>query len=71
MKPVDREGAERAILAFIEALGYDPRSPELEGTPARVSAAFIDELLQGERLDLRELVRAGSEPVGGAPLGLV
>lgn len=71
MKPADREGAEKAIFAFIEALGYDPRSPELEGTPARVSAAFIDELLQGERVDLRELLQTGSEPVTGAPLGLV
>lgn len=71
MKPVDRDGAARAIRAFIEALGYDANAPELRDTPTRVASAFIDELVQGERLDLGELIRAGSEPLVGKPPGLV
>ena len=71
MKPADREGAARAIRAFIEALGYERGAAELEGTPERVAAAFIDELLSGERSDLAELIASGSEALSGKPLGLV
>jgi GTP cyclohydrolase IA len=71
MKPADREAAARAIFAFIEALGYEPGSGELRGTPERVAAAFIDELLIGERSDLAELIRTGSEAVRGKPPGMV
>ena len=69
MKPADREGAARAISAFIQALGYDPSASELRDTPTRVAAAFIDELLSGERLDLAALLRDGSESVSGQPPG--
>lgn len=71
MKPADRDGAARAIEAFLEALGCDSSAPALADTPARVAAAFIDELLQGERVDVGELIRSGSEPVLGKPPGLV
>jgi GTP cyclohydrolase I len=71
MKPADREAAARAIFAFIEALGYQTSSAELDGTPERVAAAFIDELLIGERTDLAELIRSGSERVHEKPPGLV
>jgi GTP cyclohydrolase I len=71
MKSVDRAAAERAIRAFIEALGYDSAAGELDQTPARVTEAFADELLAGERVDLGELVRGGSEALSGAPPGLV
>jgi GTP cyclohydrolase I len=43
----------------------------LADTPKRVASAFIDELLQGERVDLGALLRDGSEPVSGKPPGLV
>jgi GTP cyclohydrolase I len=71
MKAADRDGAARAIFSFLEALGYDTSAPALADTPARVAAAFIDELLQGERLDVGELIRSGSEPMVGKPPGLV
>ena len=45
---VDRPAAEQAILEFLRALGRDPlREPELRGTPARVVAAYVDELCNG------------------------
>lgn len=71
MKPPDREGAQRAIFAFLQALGYDCSQEELQGTPERVAAAFIDELVAGERADLSQLIRSGSEPVSGKAPGLV
>ena len=61
-KPVDREGGARAVAALLEALGYDPRTPELAGTPERVMDAFSNELLAGRAVDLRTLVQEGSEP---------
>jgi GTP cyclohydrolase IA len=69
--PVDRDGAARAIAAFLEALGYDPRSTEFAGTPERVVAAFADELLRGRDVDLGALLRDGSEPVKSDSGGLV
>lgn len=60
MKPADPESAARAIAAFLRALGYDPDSPELAGTPERVAEAFASELLAGERVDLARLVSDGT-----------
>jgi GTP cyclohydrolase I len=68
---VDRDGGARAIAAFLEALGYDPRSPEFAGTPERVVAAFADELLRGRDVDLGALLRDGSEPARTRAGGLV
>jgi GTP cyclohydrolase I len=68
---VDRDGGARAIAAFLEALGYDPRSPEFAGTPERVVAAFADELLRGRDVDLGALLRDGSEPTKTDAGGLV
>jgi GTP cyclohydrolase I len=68
---VDRDGGARAIAAFLEALGYDPRSPEFAGTPERVVAAFADELLRGRDVDLGALLRDGSEPTNTDAGGLV
>lgn len=62
-RSIDREGGARAIAALLEALGYDPRSPEFAGTPERVMEAFSTELLSGQDADLRKLVLDGSEPV--------
>lgn len=57
----DREAAERAVAAFLEALGLSPASdPELADTPARVTEAFLDELLVGRSVDLGALCRGGT-----------
>lgn len=70
---VDREAAERAIAAFLTALGHDPRkNPELAETPARVTEAFQKDLLDGYDVDVAGLLRAESSPLGPAgPRGLV
>jgi len=52
--------AEHAVLDFLEALGFDPKNDsELLDTPARVVAAFANELLRGYEVDLETLF---SEP---------
>jgi len=58
---VDRARAEAAMAEFLKALGHDDTS--LEETPARVTAAYADELLSGYSVDLKELILEGSEPV--------
>jgi GTP cyclohydrolase I len=64
---VDREAAERAIQAFLQALGHDPQAnPELRETPARVAEAYADELLAGYGVDIGTLIRTGSLAIGGA-----
>jgi GTP cyclohydrolase I len=70
---VDRAGAERAIRAFLVALGHDPeRSAELESTPARVTEAFATDLLAGQDVDVGALVRGESSPLAEhGPRGLV
>jgi len=58
---VDRAAAARAIADFLRALGFDPAAhPDLADTPARVSEAFADDLLQGHEVNVRELIRKGS-----------
>jgi GTP cyclohydrolase I len=57
MGAVDREAAARAIDAFLRALGRDPeREPELQGTGARVAAAYLDELAAGYAVDVDALL---------------
>ena len=70
---VDRDAAERAIRAFLTALGHDPRnSAILEGTPARVTEAFAEDLLSGYAVDIPALLLAESEPLAkDGPRGLV
>jgi GTP cyclohydrolase IA len=54
---MDRDAAARAIEAFLRALDRDPgREPELEGTGARVAAAWADELLAGYTVDVDALL---------------
>jgi GTP cyclohydrolase I len=55
---MDRVAAARAIDAFLLAIGRDPtRERDLEGTGARVAAAYIDELCAGYGVDVEALVR--------------
>jgi GTP cyclohydrolase IA len=56
---MDRDAAARAIEAFLRALGRDAtREPELDGTGARVAAAWADELLAGYAVDVDALLSA-------------
>ena len=58
---VDRARAARAISEFLKALGFDPAEhADLADTPQRVTEAFADDLLRGQRVDVRELLRNGS-----------
>ncbi len=55
----DRAAAAAAIDAFLRAIGRDPsREPELRGTGARVTAAFLDELCHGYDKDPAAIVAA-------------
>jgi GTP cyclohydrolase IA len=45
----DLEEMTEAISAFLAAAGVDLKNPNLKGTPARVSQAWADELLDGYR----------------------
>jgi GTP cyclohydrolase I len=57
---VDRRAAEHAIEAFLRAIGRDPAlEPELRGTAARVTAAYLDELCDGYGRDPSALVKSG------------
>ncbi len=65
---VDREAARGAVRAFLRALGHDPAAnPELADTPARVTAAFADELLAGYEVEIGDLIVNGSEPIAESP----
>ena len=56
---MNRAAATAAIDAFLRALGRDPESePELVGTPQRVAAAYIDELLSGYAVDVDAILAA-------------
>jgi GTP cyclohydrolase I len=69
---MDRRAAEAAIADFLRALGHDPAAdPELRETPARVVAAFADELLSGYSVDLEALVENGSTDAPASAAGLV
>ncbi len=70
--PVDRREAEKAVRAFLRALGRDPdRDPELEGTPARVADAWENELVDGYDIDVARLLDAESSPAPKEPAGIV
>ncbi len=64
--PVDLSAARAAIAALLRAVGAPvERDPELEHTPERVADMFVNELLDGYRVDIRSLLRDGvatSEP---------
>jgi GTP cyclohydrolase IA len=70
---VDRDAAERAMHAFLKALGHDPgENAVLAGTPARVTEAFEKDLLSGYAVDVPRILLEESEPLGeDGPRGLV
>jgi len=63
MKQVDKPKARQAIADFLQALGL--WGEDLKDTPARVTDAFVDELLAGHNIDLSDLIRSGSEVLRG------
>lgn len=65
MAPVDKERAARAIDEFLRALGHDPDSEVLRGTPRRVTDAYADELLEGYAIDVPSLLAEGGEDTNG------
>lgn len=69
-KPPHRERAAAAIRDFLDALGIPP-GPDLEGTPERVAAAWIDELTSGYERDPLVLLREGSIDLGDGPHAVV
>jgi GTP cyclohydrolase I len=68
---VSRPDAERAIHQFLRALGHDPDSDVLRGTPRRVVDAFADELLSGYATDVELLLAEGSEANDTRTSGIV
>lgn len=57
-RPIDRQGAARAIEAFLRAVGAPvDADPELRDTPRRVADAFSDELLTGYDEDPATILR--------------
>lgn len=52
----DRERAIRAIRDFLEALGVDPTSQPFADTPERVTDAWLEELLEGYKVDVPALM---------------
>lgn len=61
---MNRTAAEQAVSDFLSALGHAPEAdPEMVKTPARVVAAFLDELLTGYGVDVQALIRDGSSPL--------
>ena len=55
-QPIAEEMA-AAIRKFLAAAGVDVGDPELKETPARVAEAWIEDYLDGYRVDPRELLR--------------
>jgi GTP cyclohydrolase I len=57
----DSAAAERAIAAFLEAMGHPCTSdPELSDTPARVVRAYRDDLLAGYEVDVDALLEGSA-----------
>ncbi|MFO0612451.1 MAG: GTP cyclohydrolase I [Polyangiaceae bacterium] len=69
-RPPNRERAARAIRDFLDALGLDLQG-ELDGTPERVAAAWIDELTGGLERDPAALLETGSLDLGEGPHAIV
>lgn len=70
-RPADPIRAERALAEFLDALGYDLNQDELRGTPGRVVATYLNELVCGEEVDVNALIERGSMPGHSQNLVLV
>ena len=54
---IDRTAAANAIDAFLRAIGREPsKDPDLVGTGARVTDAYVDELCAGYAIDTRAML---------------
>ncbi|HKQ69567.1 MAG TPA: GTP cyclohydrolase I [Polyangiaceae bacterium] len=70
--PVHQADAERALLAFLRALGRDPdREPELAGTAKRVAEAWGRELVDGYDIDVPALLASESSPLPPGPKSII
>jgi GTP cyclohydrolase I len=63
---MDRAAAAAAIEAFLRAI--DARGPDFQGTGERVASLWIDELLDGARIDVAKLFAETIPVREGAPL---
>jgi len=64
----DPEAAERAIAAFLVAIGHPSDSdPELHETPARVARTFCSELLGGYDIDVEAVLAAPQNSSSDTP----
>src|SRR6476659_10092899 len=63
---MDRAAAAAAIEAFLRAI--DARGPDVAGTGERVASLWIDELLDGLRVDVAKLFAETIPVREGAPL---
>ena len=68
---MDRDALQRAVAAFLAALGADPEAPHLKATPRRVADAWADELLAGEGADVASLLETFDAPASGADEAVV
>jgi len=69
---MDRAAAAAAIEAFLRAIGHPVEShAELSGTGQRVADLYLDELLDGDRVDLAALFVDAMPARAGAPLVIV
>lgn len=70
--PIDRAEAEKAVHAFLVAMGRDPaREPALGSTPARVAEAWANDLIDGYEVDVPHLLASEASPAPSRTLGLV
>lgn len=64
----DIPGAEKAIRAFLQAAGFDPKDPKLAETPELVAKAWGQDLLAGYREDPQKILK---DPITTQSKGLV
>jgi len=71
-KTFDLERARRGIEEFLRGLGHDPSlEPELARTAERVVEAWTTDLLAGEDIDVKRVLREGSTPANTGERGVV
>lgn len=72
MAKADRARAAAAIDEFLRALGHEPTADDdLRETGVRVAEAWLEDLLEGERIDVAELLTRESFACGDEASGVV